>query len=734
MRPIAVVSEEVAKDTCVPRQPLMDGEENACAICMDEMTTEQALTWCRVGCGQNIHAKCMMKCAQHNLTDKKPTTCPLCRNLLDLFTIKLDLKGKSSLKHSYAPVQCISCKCNLRGDFFRCVECSQIAVQGSEKPLDYCPECFERQTDPVHIRHHFVQSNIVTENAYGVDWVPAKNPATKGVLMNPELIRELQTRELGDHDYDMLLQLTNGGPVPDFPVLCVESLPVYTRSKSSKKAGGAHSMCWCAKALSPSRSPSQIIVHSPLTGAAELSTLELVGGSGSHSPQRDNRPMRVLPCKHVAHDRCLKDKVSMLVADDTEEITRCRCAHVDCGLKIFIGLSRRRKSNKKPSAETKKEGGKEEAAGLGAAMNDITSGIVGAGCFGSTGGMAGVLRVNRNLHRRGRNSYTSDESGSSAAPSMDFSVSSNSMQSSSVGGNSWEGRAERSAAQQAPAPAPRLANRSNSLNTSRAVPDNLSFEVNAVGMAAPMPQQAPYAARTGAFGVARNKPPVGRRVRLGALGHAAAGVKLGGTAPHSGFHSSVGAEAYSDTVQSGATTAFDPTPQFCTSARRDLANEFEQLDVGSYSDRAPSPAPLPAIRPVQRSSSMGSSSHFQTAGTRSAEVKANVSNVLVYNLKQSRQKNRPREPVHSADHSLVMEVMSLSNPGTVILPSQHSGAAGSHNTQRPAGGRIIRGGLRNSNLSNGPSPVEDHALQGAMLSNGLAHSRNSSHNSSVPDL
>lgn len=51
-RPIRAVP--AAKDTSVPRQPLVDGEDNACIICMDEMTSDQALTWCRVGCGQNF--------------------------------------------------------------------------------------------------------------------------------------------------------------------------------------------------------------------------------------------------------------------------------------------------------------------------------------------------------------------------------------------------------------------------------------------------------------------------------------------------------------------------------------------------------------------------------------------------------------------------------------------------------------------------------------------------------
>ena len=43
----------------VVRQPLDDEIENPCPICQDNMTKEQPLTWCRKGCGNNIHARCM---------------------------------------------------------------------------------------------------------------------------------------------------------------------------------------------------------------------------------------------------------------------------------------------------------------------------------------------------------------------------------------------------------------------------------------------------------------------------------------------------------------------------------------------------------------------------------------------------------------------------------------------------------------------------------------------------
>lgn len=40
----------------VPRQPL-EGDECYCPICQDLMNITQALSWCRKGCGNNVHAK-----------------------------------------------------------------------------------------------------------------------------------------------------------------------------------------------------------------------------------------------------------------------------------------------------------------------------------------------------------------------------------------------------------------------------------------------------------------------------------------------------------------------------------------------------------------------------------------------------------------------------------------------------------------------------------------------------
>ena len=63
----------------VDRHILNPDEEEICPICQDDMKMEHALTWCRKGCGNNIHAKCMKMYAQYKAPTKKDILCPLCR-------------------------------------------------------------------------------------------------------------------------------------------------------------------------------------------------------------------------------------------------------------------------------------------------------------------------------------------------------------------------------------------------------------------------------------------------------------------------------------------------------------------------------------------------------------------------------------------------------------------------------------------------------------------------------
>ena len=63
----------------VPRIAVEPGD--TCPICYGEMDVEMlGLTWCRSGCGQNIHGECMISYIDFQISNRKPIACPLCRD------------------------------------------------------------------------------------------------------------------------------------------------------------------------------------------------------------------------------------------------------------------------------------------------------------------------------------------------------------------------------------------------------------------------------------------------------------------------------------------------------------------------------------------------------------------------------------------------------------------------------------------------------------------------------
>ena len=56
--------------------------EDICPICQEEFSARQlAIAYCKLGCGQNIHMRCMKIWADHQQTPGDPTVhCPVCRS------------------------------------------------------------------------------------------------------------------------------------------------------------------------------------------------------------------------------------------------------------------------------------------------------------------------------------------------------------------------------------------------------------------------------------------------------------------------------------------------------------------------------------------------------------------------------------------------------------------------------------------------------------------------------
>ena len=115
-----------ASDATVKRKALE--EEEVCPICQEEMTVDEGLTWCKKGCGNNIHIKCMKVWADHKASTGDAITCPLCRADWGEDTPKALQTEKASQRRGPANVHynvhCAICRQTpLYGNRYRCVQC-----------------------------------------------------------------------------------------------------------------------------------------------------------------------------------------------------------------------------------------------------------------------------------------------------------------------------------------------------------------------------------------------------------------------------------------------------------------------------------------------------------------------------------------------------------------------------------------------------------------------------------
>eukprot|EP00981_Chlorochromonas_danica_P010869 scaffold3491_cov160-Ochromonas_danica.AAC.5 len=293
----------------VPRQELLPDEENPCTICQDEMKSDQPLTWCRHGCGNNFHAACMMKFARHKESNRQDPTCPLCRVLWDMALLKLDCRVKSnSGDHPCVALYCQSCKCKLRRLFNRCLECSQKTYTTAHKHVDFCHDCFDRLGES-HRGHHFLTSDASVNVSSEVSWHPARNPLDRQARSRPlpPALLALQHRDISVDDYTLLMQLEEK---PEEESISSVLLAVMPEISKDTICNGLvkYERCWCGEE------------HSAL--------------------------MLSLPCGHLAHRMCLNEEVSVLATQDVSSLASYRCPHSGCG-KVVFGILRRRQPPRK---------------------------------------------------------------------------------------------------------------------------------------------------------------------------------------------------------------------------------------------------------------------------------------------------------------------------------------------------------------------------------------------------
>ena len=292
------------EDKYVTRLELANDEDDVCPICQDGMDGTQALTWCRKGCGQNIHAKCMQTFAQYKISNHDEVCCPLCRVPWLTEFLKEDCR-KSTVKNTCKKVYCKGCAINIKRDlFYRCCECSQNAVLLKKRPVDFCANCFPA-INMDHKLHHFISSDP-RDSILDIQWNYVSNPRNDdSMTRNADLLSVLQGRELTTEDYDLLLSLDDKGP-QDIYTHLINALPIYILNKNYNE----NKICWC-----------------------------------KCDSTRNGINYRTLPCNHVAHQDCLRSAMVRVTADGLYCLGSLICSHSSCKQKIFHGLIRAKSSN-----------------------------------------------------------------------------------------------------------------------------------------------------------------------------------------------------------------------------------------------------------------------------------------------------------------------------------------------------------------------------------------------------
>ncbi|XP_030065510.1 E3 ubiquitin-protein ligase ZSWIM2 [Microcaecilia unicolor] len=149
-------SKTLEKEEWHIKQKDLDAED-VCPICQEELLKKKLpVTYCRNGCGNNVHIACMKIWADHQTTSEHDSMvkCPLCREeFAPLKLLAEEVRNSSKLVTAaekerldrHLGVPCNNCRAlPIEGKCYRCVECINFHL---------CQECF---TSSCHAPHLFV--------------------------------------------------------------------------------------------------------------------------------------------------------------------------------------------------------------------------------------------------------------------------------------------------------------------------------------------------------------------------------------------------------------------------------------------------------------------------------------------------------------------------------------------------------------------------------------------------
>ncbi|KAL5006572.1 hypothetical protein ScPMuIL_015378 [Solemya velum] len=202
------------------RQALQQREikdDDVCPICQDELLNKHLpVTYCKFGCGNSIHIKCMKVWADHQKTSgEKTIKCPFCREdfgsmeLLNRENRNATGPPQGGRMDRHIGISCQSCYVSpIEGKCYRCGDCANYYL---------CQTCFNT---PIHTHHAFEYRHKRNQR-----WRVAHR--TYGAVLPQAVVDDLLNRDLSDNDYDVLMQLeSNPSGTSNITENIIQSFPL----------------------------------------------------------------------------------------------------------------------------------------------------------------------------------------------------------------------------------------------------------------------------------------------------------------------------------------------------------------------------------------------------------------------------------------------------------------------------------------------------------------------------
>jgi hypothetical protein len=236
-------------------------------------------------------------------------------------------------------VSCGSCTMPIKGQFYRCMECSMYQPQSNvinsntnllnndkkqsnkTQCCDFCTRCITN-VGRVHAKHHFI-----TSTTYVLDteftWNTFVNPRCQNSLViDPNLADSLQHRELTTNDYDMLLELDKKTSHIPFSQTLLHSLKSHNINDIKDKI----IICTLCN--------ERILTSNTTTTTNNMNICV-------------NNKYYELPCTHCAHEHCIVNDINMALEEGCWKIDDIICKNNHCTRKyIFGGISRKKRSQR----------------------------------------------------------------------------------------------------------------------------------------------------------------------------------------------------------------------------------------------------------------------------------------------------------------------------------------------------------------------------------------------------